>query len=794
MKKFKKLDTLGDGAYGSVFKAINTQTEETLAVKKMKKKYYSWRECIKLREVRSLKKLIHPNIIKLKEVIRENNELFFVFEYMEKNLYEMMKQQQQMATGFPERTIRSVIHQCLCGLAFMHKNGFFHRDCKPENFLCTEKGNGQILCKLADFGLAREVRSQPPYTDYVSTRWYRAPEVLLRDPQYNAPIDIWAMGTIMAEMYTLRPLFPGTNEPDQLFKICSVLGTPTNWKAGDKFAQKMNFRFPSFQKTPLRELIPEASREGIGVMDAMLTYDPESRPSSRAALALPYFKNVKPVAGGAPGRSRGTTPKMSARQKPASGSKIKTTSETLSSSAVAAVEAEISAMAASNSNSLRTSGRKVNVPTARKRSTSRPTSQGSTDSLERSLAAELGLKRKHPVGRKRLAVQQKIYRPSFGDLDKSLDKSRGADNFLVVGNFTQQHPSPPPGRKKGSRNSNRGQRRVSSTHSIRSSEGIRRIPSSENVPVYKPGRLPAGRIRGRSGGLHKTSNPSSRSTTHRERQPFSPSSRSTSINVDWNISSDPPTMGSSPMPSSGPVKVMRKPVVTTNPNFVLDIGRFDNPSPNLGVGSHRSGYYGAKPKSYRGPPAMPPPRVSPALRYTPTGSKSRRNHPIRAVAPHSGGTVRKTSKSFSQMDELDAMVAELKMESHGGHYSRATRRSKSGRQAGPNSAPMAGSKSAEVRSTRRLSNGVSTAARLGVGVRRREFTNSFTSPISLEPSPAGNGANYSWSKKSPGINHGRGNSKSPSYGFGGSGLSSSGQKFGGRGKSKFASSGRHIFS
>lgn len=104
----------------------------------------------------------------------------------------------------------------------MHKHGFFHRDIKPENLLCM----GPELIKIADFGLAREIRSRPPYTDYVSTRWYRAPEVLLRSTSYSSPIDVWAIGCIMSELYTLQPLFPGRSEIDQIFRCCSVLGTP----------------------------------------------------------------------------------------------------------------------------------------------------------------------------------------------------------------------------------------------------------------------------------------------------------------------------------------------------------------------------------------------------------------------------------------------------------------------------------------------------------------------------------------------------------------------------------------
>uniref|UniRef100_A0A914RV54 Protein kinase domain-containing protein n=1 Tax=Parascaris equorum TaxID=6256 RepID=A0A914RV54_PAREQ len=109
-------------------------------------------------------KLNHPNIIKLREVIRENDNLYFVFEYMQENLYELMKDRDRY---FPEHVIRNIIYQVLQGLAYMHKNGFFHRDMKPENIMC----NGTELVKIADFGLAREIRSRPPFTDYVSTRW-----------------------------------------------------------------------------------------------------------------------------------------------------------------------------------------------------------------------------------------------------------------------------------------------------------------------------------------------------------------------------------------------------------------------------------------------------------------------------------------------------------------------------------------------------------------------------------------------------------------------------------------------
>uniref|UniRef100_A0A914UIW0 non-specific serine/threonine protein kinase n=1 Tax=Plectus sambesii TaxID=2011161 RepID=A0A914UIW0_9BILA len=237
--RYRMTRALGDGTFGEVLLAQRLDNGERVAVKRMKKKFYSWEEAMSLREVKSLKKLNHQNVVKLKEVIRENDTLYFVFEYMKENLYELMKDRDR---HFPENTLRNIIYQVLQGMTFMHKHGFFHRDMKPENILCM----GTELVKIADFGLAREIRSRPPYTDYVSTRWYRAPEILLRSTSYNSPIDIWAVGCIMAELYMLRPLFPGTSEIDQIFKICSILGTPSKdeWAEGYQLASAMNFRFP----------------------------------------------------------------------------------------------------------------------------------------------------------------------------------------------------------------------------------------------------------------------------------------------------------------------------------------------------------------------------------------------------------------------------------------------------------------------------------------------------------------------------------------------------------------------
>uniref|UniRef100_A0A5B6ZGX0 cyclin-dependent kinase n=1 Tax=Davidia involucrata TaxID=16924 RepID=A0A5B6ZGX0_DAVIN len=284
MERYKIIKEVGDGTFGSVWRAINKQTGEVVAIKKMKRKYYSWEECINLREVKSLRKMNHPNIVKLKEVIRENDILYFVFEYMECNLYQLMKDRGKL---FSEAEVRNWCFQVFQGLAYMHQRGYFHRDLKPENLLVSKD-----ILKIADFGLAREISSQPPYTEYVSTRWYRAPEVLLQSPTYNSAVDMWAMGAIMAELFTLRPLFPGSCEADEIYKICSVIGTPTEseWAEGLNLASAINYQFPQLTGVHLSILIPSASKDAVSLIASLCSWDPCKRPTALEALQHPFFQ------------------------------------------------------------------------------------------------------------------------------------------------------------------------------------------------------------------------------------------------------------------------------------------------------------------------------------------------------------------------------------------------------------------------------------------------------------------------------------------------------------------------
>ncbi|XP_057540380.1 cyclin-dependent kinase F-4-like [Amaranthus tricolor] len=285
MERYKLIKEVGNGTFGSVWRAIHKQTGEVVAVKKMKKKYYSWEECINLREVKSLKKMSHPNIVKLKEVIREHNILHFVFEYMECNVYQLMKDR---IRPFSENEVRHWCFQVFQALAYMHQRGYFHRDLKPENILVSKN-----VIKVADFGLAREISSGPPYTEYVSTRWYRAPEVLLQSPTYTSAVDMWAMGAIMAELFTLRPLFPGLSEADEIYKICSVIGTPTenSWSYGLLLSKAMNYQFPQLSGVHLSTLMPSASDDAISLIKSLCSWDPSKRPTAAEVLHHPFFKN-----------------------------------------------------------------------------------------------------------------------------------------------------------------------------------------------------------------------------------------------------------------------------------------------------------------------------------------------------------------------------------------------------------------------------------------------------------------------------------------------------------------------
>ena len=299
MEKYDIIRRLGGGSFADVFLGKEISTSDMVAIKVLKKKYRKLDQCYELREVVSLQKLCkdslssqkgYDNIIKLKEVIfeKKTGKLSLVFEYMETDLYELMKK--RSPSRLSEDEIKDITYQMLLGLYHMHKYGFFHRDMKPENLLLTGK-----KVKIADFGLAREIRSIPPFTEYVSTRYYRAPECILRSQNYNSPVDIWAVGCIMAEMYMHpMPLFYGSSEKEVFIKICTTLGSPnkSNWNEGVNQASKIGMKYPQSSGTDLANIVIGASPEAIDLMKQMLKWAPSARSTAANLLNHPFFNGL----------------------------------------------------------------------------------------------------------------------------------------------------------------------------------------------------------------------------------------------------------------------------------------------------------------------------------------------------------------------------------------------------------------------------------------------------------------------------------------------------------------------
>ncbi|KAJ1934471.1 hypothetical protein GGF37_006351, partial [Kickxella alabastrina] len=278
-------------------------------IKKMKKR--RWKDTAAQAEISALQKLHHENIIRLLDVFREDYRSFLVFECMDCDLNELVVSRH--GRRIPDTVILDITYQVLNGLDFIHKNELFHRDIKPENVLIRRHitssggpgGSSAIVveAKIADFGLVHDLDFSRPLTDYISTRWYRAPEVLLNCPNYSTPIDVWAVGTIVAELATLRPLFPGSNQIDQLRRIFEVLGTPKistpavgqmddgadsagSWYEGAVHARKLGINFVPSTRKPLDTVMTDVSPTMLRLVDHMLVLNPVDRPTAQEALAL----------------------------------------------------------------------------------------------------------------------------------------------------------------------------------------------------------------------------------------------------------------------------------------------------------------------------------------------------------------------------------------------------------------------------------------------------------------------------------------------------------------------------
>ncbi|XP_045409655.1 cyclin-dependent kinase 2 isoform X3 [Lemur catta] len=337
MENFQKVEKIGEGTYGVVYKARNKLTGEVVALKKIRLDTETEGvPSTAIREISLLKELNHPNIVKLLDVIHTENKLYLVFEFLHQDLKKFMDA--SALTGIPLPLIKSYLFQLLQGLAFCHSHRVLHRDLKPQNLLINAEG----AIKLADFGLARAfgvpVRT---YTHEVVTLWYRAPEILLGCKYYSTAVDIWSLGCIFAEMVTRRALFPGDSEIDQLFRIFRTLGTPDEvvWP-GVTSMPDYKPSFPKWARQDFSKVVPPLDEDGRSLLSIweegsensalgrrscgflisgntccpyivhyhiievsihlflqqMLHYDPNKRISAKAALTHPFFQDVtKPV-------------------------------------------------------------------------------------------------------------------------------------------------------------------------------------------------------------------------------------------------------------------------------------------------------------------------------------------------------------------------------------------------------------------------------------------------------------------------------------------------------------------
>ncbi|XP_024545126.1 mitogen-activated protein kinase 15 isoform X2 [Selaginella moellendorffii] len=297
-QRYKVLEVIGKGSYGVVCSAIDTRTNEKVAIKKINDIFEHVSDATRiLREIKLLRLLRHPDVVEIKHILlppsrREFKDIYVVFELMESDLHQVIKANDDL---MPEH-YQFFLYQLLRGLKFIHTANVFHRDLKPKNVLA----NANCKLKICDFGLARVAFNDAPtaifWTDYVATRWYRAPELCGSFfSRYTPAIDIWSIGCIFAETITRKPLFPGKNVTHQLELITDLLGTPSqdvisrvrNEKAR-RYLSTMSKKSP----VPFSEKFKNIDPLARNLLQKMLAFDPKDRPSATEALADPYFQSM----------------------------------------------------------------------------------------------------------------------------------------------------------------------------------------------------------------------------------------------------------------------------------------------------------------------------------------------------------------------------------------------------------------------------------------------------------------------------------------------------------------------
>jgi len=289
VERYQRMDVLGEGTYGVVYRAIDKNNGRVVALKKVRlDRTEEGIPQTALREVSILQEVHHENIVNLLDVICAEGKLYLIFEFVDQDLKKALDKRGSPFSGLG---LKRLVYQMLDGLYFCHRHRIVHRDLKPANILLTADGT----LKLADFGLARAFQvPMHTYTHEVVTLWYRAPEILLGEKHYSPAVDMWSVGCIFAELVKGRVLFRGDSEIGQLFEIFQVLGTPTetSWPGISRLPDYRDV-FPSWAPRNMGEILPALDADGIDLLHLMLRYNPSDRISAKEALRHPWFNDLR---------------------------------------------------------------------------------------------------------------------------------------------------------------------------------------------------------------------------------------------------------------------------------------------------------------------------------------------------------------------------------------------------------------------------------------------------------------------------------------------------------------------
>lgn len=294
MENYAKLEKVGEGTYGVVYKARDVNTGRIVALKKIRLEAEDEGvPSTAIREISLLKELKDDNVVALLDIVHADSKLYLVFEFLDMDLKKYMEtvNSKNGNRGLDKQLIKKFTYQLLAGLRYCHGHRILHRDLKPQNLLIDTNEN----LKLADFGLARAFGIPlRTYTHEVVTLWYRSPEVLLGSRHYSTAIDMWSVGCIVAEMVMHgQPLFPGDSEIDQIFKIFRLLGTP-NEEVWPGVSQLPDYKesFPRWSAVELSQTVRGIDAQGLDLVAQTLIYDTAHRISAKRALIHPYFNDL----------------------------------------------------------------------------------------------------------------------------------------------------------------------------------------------------------------------------------------------------------------------------------------------------------------------------------------------------------------------------------------------------------------------------------------------------------------------------------------------------------------------